>query len=274
MGYRIGEVSKLLGLPVETIRYYEKEQIITPKRLENSDYRTYETWDIFFLMECMRYRSFDISLKDISRILHSESLDFFVECIDQRQQKIEEKLHYYKMLERKISDYKRKLESLPHNVGCYWFVKTPEYRYFTYVQRSNGDNYGTIQDKPMFSEWLNYIPFVEFTHHVHFSDILDHTLDCDTWGMCVESADANLLHLPSGPDECIRPAGLCLCTVMDLGDYGNLTLRQFDPLATYIWEHDLIVTGEIIGKVLTRVHADQKMHRYIEYTVPVKKKQQ
>ncbi|MBP8865635.1 MAG: MerR family DNA-binding transcriptional regulator, partial [Acetobacterium sp.] len=31
MAYRIGEVSKLLGLPVETIRYYEKEQIIAPK---------------------------------------------------------------------------------------------------------------------------------------------------------------------------------------------------------------------------------------------------
>jgi transcriptional regulator, MerR family len=30
MAYRIGEVSKLLGLPVETIRYYEKEQIIAP----------------------------------------------------------------------------------------------------------------------------------------------------------------------------------------------------------------------------------------------------
>lgn len=103
MTYRIGEVSKLLGLPVETIRYYEKEQIIAPKRQENSDYRTYETWDIFFLMECMRYRSFDISLKDISKMLHNDSLDFFVERIGFKQQVIDEKLRYYQMLERKIS---------------------------------------------------------------------------------------------------------------------------------------------------------------------------
>jgi len=144
MTYRIGEVSKLLGLPVETIRYYEKEQIIAPKRQENSDYRTYETWDIFFLMECMRYRSFDISLKDISKMLHNDSLDFFVERIGFKQQVIDEKLRYYQMLERKISAYKDKLASLPYNVGCYWFVNTPEYRYFTYVRREDGDHYGEV----------------------------------------------------------------------------------------------------------------------------------
>ena len=128
MEYRIGEVSKLLGLPVETIRYYEKEQIITPKRQQNSDYRTYETWDIFFLMECMRYRSFDISLKDIAKMLHNESLDFFVERIGFKQQVIDEKLRYYQMLDRKNSAYKHKLASLLYNVRCYWFINTSEYR--------------------------------------------------------------------------------------------------------------------------------------------------
>lgn len=271
MEYRIGEVSKLLGLPVETIRYYEKEQIITPKRQENSDYRTYETWDIFFLMECMRYRSFDISLKDISKMLHNESLDFFVERIGFKQQVIDEKLRYYQMLDRKISAYKDKLASLPHNVGCYWFVNTPEYRYFTYVQREDGDYYGEVEEKPLFPHWLKQIPFVEFTHHITFADIADPRIDRDAWGLCVESADAALLNLPLNADVLIRPAGLCLCTVMDLGDYGNLTLRQFDPLVAYIRDHGIVPEGDIIGKILTRVHADGKMHRYIEYTIPIKK---
>lgn len=51
---------------------------------------------------------------------------------------------------------------------------------------------------------------------------------------------------------------------MDLGDNGNLTLRQFDPLAAYIRDHGIVPEGDIIGKILTRVHADGKMHRYIE----------
>ena len=104
-----------------------------------------------------------------------------------------------------------------------------------------------------------------------YSQGSDPRIDRDAWGLCVESADAALLNLPLNAEVQIRPASLCLCTVMDLGDYGNLTLRQFDPLVTYIRDHGIVPEGDIIGKILTRVHADGKMHRYIEYTIPVRK---
>ena len=39
---KIGQVAKLLDMPVETIRFYEKNQILSPERKENSTYREFE----------------------------------------------------------------------------------------------------------------------------------------------------------------------------------------------------------------------------------------
>ena len=62
MGYKIGEVSKLLDIPIETIRYYESKKIISLKRANDSNYREYETWDIYYLLECKKFRSYNLSM--------------------------------------------------------------------------------------------------------------------------------------------------------------------------------------------------------------------
>ena len=54
---KISDVAKMPGLPVETIRFYEKEGIVSPERNDNSGYREYSLWDVFKLVACMEYRS-------------------------------------------------------------------------------------------------------------------------------------------------------------------------------------------------------------------------
>lgn len=269
MGYRIGEVSKLLDLPVETIRFYEKMKIITPQRQPESTYRVYETWDIFYLMECMRYRSFGVSLKDIADILYEKPVSYFIDQISRRQHTIDEQLRYYTLLEKKIDDYKHRLEALPYNVGCYWFESRPEYRYFTYVSRNEGENYGRIEEEALFTRWLSEIPFVEYTHHVSLQDVMEGKVDRDRWGLSVTAEDADMLALPVDERVKVLPAGLYLCTVLDLGNYGTLDLKRFTPLIAYMEAHNIDPAGDIIGTVLTRVHEKGRLRRFIQYRIAV-----
>ena len=57
MEYKIGEVSKILNISKEMIRYYEKQGILKPSRKEDNNYRTYSVMDVFLLMEIIRYQS-------------------------------------------------------------------------------------------------------------------------------------------------------------------------------------------------------------------------
>lgn len=47
MEYTIGEVSELLNLSRDMIRYYEKQGAIHSKRNETNNYRTYDDMEVF-----------------------------------------------------------------------------------------------------------------------------------------------------------------------------------------------------------------------------------
>lgn len=65
---KINEVEKLLGIPMATIRFYEKEGLLVPQRNENS-YREYSEKDVQLLKKIIVFRKTGISVDAIKRIL-------------------------------------------------------------------------------------------------------------------------------------------------------------------------------------------------------------
>ena len=51
---KISDAAKLLGISTDTIRYYEKEGVITPKRTSKNNYRDLDNRDIISLLICIR----------------------------------------------------------------------------------------------------------------------------------------------------------------------------------------------------------------------------
>lgn len=65
MRYKIGDVSRVLGLTTAALHFYEKEGIIdTPK--EESGRRYYEEADLFRLISAKKYRSMGVTVRDIA----------------------------------------------------------------------------------------------------------------------------------------------------------------------------------------------------------------
>lgn len=273
MSLKIGDVSKLLNMSVETIRFYESQNIIKPSRKADSKYRFYETWDIFFLMECMKYRSFDISVKDISKILHAESLNFFLQKIDEKQKNINNEIRYNTLLYEKIEQYRASLETVELNQGNFWFKKVPEQLYFIYLS-SQGDKYEELwRANPLFSEWMNGLPFVEFGVHVTLEDLMNrNTVNREQWSLITEKKYADVLKLPLNESIRFVPSQLCLCTIINAGDKGDLSLKLFDPVMEYLQNSNYEICGDLIGKLLVRVHEGKRYCRYFEMQIPVNKK--
>lgn len=65
---KIKEVELLLDIPKATIRFYEKEGLLTPQRNNNS-YREYSNEDIEILKKIIILRKIGISVEDIRQIL-------------------------------------------------------------------------------------------------------------------------------------------------------------------------------------------------------------
>ena len=70
--YKIGDVSKILNISSEMIRYYEKCGFIKPDR-NNNKCRKYTLHDIFALTECLYYTSWKIKIADIKDSIYATS---------------------------------------------------------------------------------------------------------------------------------------------------------------------------------------------------------
>lgn len=272
MSLKIGDVSKLLNMTVETIRFYESENIIKPTRKLDSKYRLYETWDIFYLMECLKYRSFDISVRDISKILHTENLNFFLKKLDEKRRKVNDTIRYNTMLSEKIEKYQSRLETVEFNEGNFWFENIPEQNYLVYVE-SNGDQYDDIgNSNSLFSEWLKFLPFVEFGEHISLTDLQNRNeVNHNVWSLIIENKYLKLLNLPTNNFVVTLPTHLALCTIVNAGEKGELSYKLLDPALEYLKNNNFIMNGDITGRLLIRIHQGSKFCRYFEMQIPVKK---
>ncbi|MEK3882009.1 MerR family transcriptional regulator [Paenibacillus sp. PL2-23] len=89
--FKINEISKLYGIGPDSLRYYEKLGILTPKR-DTNGYRLYGLQDLYKLNIIRDLRSLDFSMGQIKEYLDNQSVDNTIERLREEQQAIKEQL--------------------------------------------------------------------------------------------------------------------------------------------------------------------------------------
>ncbi|OED42718.1 hypothetical protein AB833_05700 [Chromatiales bacterium (ex Bugula neritina AB1)] len=93
---KISEVSKFLGVPVSTIRYYEKKKII-PKPTMVGGNRSFSGHDIKIISFVRDAQSVGFSLKEIAQLVNNDS-----SVTDYAEQLVELATHHRKTLRLQI----------------------------------------------------------------------------------------------------------------------------------------------------------------------------
>lgn len=71
----IREVSKLAGVSVRTLQYYDKIGLLHPSKYSDTGYRLYEDTDLERLQQILLFRELEFPLKDIREIMESPDFD-------------------------------------------------------------------------------------------------------------------------------------------------------------------------------------------------------
>ena len=81
MGFTIKQAEGIIGIPADTLRYYDREGIISPKRHENG-YRYYDEADIMILkyIVVMKYARF--SLAEIKKMVEVFEYEQGADCAE------------------------------------------------------------------------------------------------------------------------------------------------------------------------------------------------
>ncbi|NMA17524.1 MAG: MerR family transcriptional regulator [Clostridiaceae bacterium] len=270
MALKIGEVSKLLNISIDSIRFYEDHEIITPKRDECSGYRLYEPWDIFFLMDCIKYRSFGLAVKDIAKMLHSESISYYVKKLNIREKEIMLDMERNTLLYDRIRKFKEDIETIHLNQGHFWFKKIPPQMYYVY-SISYGDDYSDLDiNDCILANWLDNLPFTEYGVHISVEDLTSQVNVMNRWSCIIEKRLFDILNIKKTNETKEVPEQLCLCTVINIGKKGQLSFDLFKPFLDYVETIPYEITGDLIGKLLVRLNQKGSFCRFVEAQLPVR----
>lgn len=114
MEYSIGEFSRLTNLGIHTLRYYEHENLITPKR-NSSNRRCYSDKDLAWTYFIKRLKDTGMPIKEIRRYaelrakgdltlnermemltVHRESLNEQIKVLQEHMAKLDDKIDFYR----------------------------------------------------------------------------------------------------------------------------------------------------------------------------------
>lgn len=105
----VNEVSRLTGVSVRTLQYYDRIGLLPPAARTEAGYRLYDEETLGILREILLYRELEFPLKDIARIMKSPSYD--------RSEALRQQAELLELRRQHIEDLIRMTREIQNNGG-------------------------------------------------------------------------------------------------------------------------------------------------------------
>lgn len=266
MKYKISDVSKILNIPIDTLRFYEKRGIINPNKDSKTAYRVFDDWDINYLLEYQRYRKMDYTLPEIRNIMYDLNYKEYLKLIKEKQELISRKAKYYQLLEIKNLNYIKLLENIDFDYHLSDFntkIFIPHRKNFEYKQSKELGG--------VFKYLMEYYALIDNAVVFRYKDIISNE-DNFEWGFGIEKNEANKLEIPYDNNLKIEEISInnCIRFIVNAGERWNFSKQLLNPVFEYMKQNKYYLNGNIYGRLLARIN-DTEYLRYIEFFVPFDK---
>lgn len=105
--YLVHEIAEYYGVTCDTIRYYDKLGIISPKKDKNNNYRYYNRSDIICFSYVFKLKNLGLQLDQVKTLLNNSSLEYVYNTLEGQEKLIEDKINNLHRLKSIINDYRR-----------------------------------------------------------------------------------------------------------------------------------------------------------------------
>lgn len=266
-GYKIGEVSRVFGIPNDTLRYYESRGLITPQRDEESGYRYYDVWDMNFLLDSLWYRSYGFALGDVVQMIHSDQLDEFEKRYRQREMEILRSIEEQRRILASLSAHRQKLSRIGSELGKFSIENSPEMIWQRQRDKSimeKGESASHIR------RWVELMPHVNHTFVMPETKPTVGEFKDYCWGFSMSPEQIGRYPVEMSVGTEYIPSFKSVRTVFYAGGEGTFmdcfNAQVIEPMK----EMGHMPTRPPVGNLLARVHDEKgEMIRYFEVWVPI-----
>ncbi len=256
----VGEISKVLGISTEMIRFYVREGIITPKQNEENNYWEYSSDDVMYLSDILFYRDLDLPLKDIKRIFDGLEVEKIGDIIEERKKDAIENIERYRNVLLKLEEWEEWYREELDLIGKYKIGEMPpELRKAGYLDE---DDHMALYLKSGLKinreDWI-HVSLSFYCNIFHDKNKMKRYLSVN------KTRETELSN--HGNDVIEESADRCIYTQVH---YSNDILSMINPLIDYAKNNGYELTGEIYGRENTNYFVNGKRLGLYRIYAPIK----
>lgn len=268
MKYKIGDVSRMLGISTDLLRYYEKKGIVHPQKDDRNSYRYYDSWDINFLIDCLWYKNFNFSMEEIAHIVSDSDFDALSSQIEEKEEELERALRRQKLLLERLRVHRLEMKRGKELLGKCDVVVSRDT--ICYMNRHNF----AYDDDPALTgltqTWLRYMPFVRRCFEIRLNDLPGKDGEGNfSWGMSLNPKYAKEFPVICQPPVKYLPPRRCVHSVFKSTGKDAFSPSHLQFLMDYAGENGLSVCDNAYGNLLFSVVEDGGQTGYFEVWIPI-----
>jgi len=137
--FLIGELAKLFNVSSDTLRHYDRIDLLKSAHDDHNRYRYYGIRSFFKLSRILFFKSLDISLEDIKEYMRNKNTNNLLTLLKKKEAEIDIKMNKLTNLKKKIQTKLELLESINKDLGMVKLKKIPK-RFGIFLDMSDVEN--------------------------------------------------------------------------------------------------------------------------------------
>lgn len=109
--YTSGQFARKANVTIRTIRFYDKQGILKPSRIDANGYRLYTDEDFGRLQKILSLKYLGFSLEEILSMTINDDAEDMVHSLEMQKELIRKRIHHLQMMEQTLEDTSRIVES-------------------------------------------------------------------------------------------------------------------------------------------------------------------
>ncbi|GIP36482.1 MerR family transcriptional regulator [Paenibacillus sp. J2TS4] len=264
--YRTSQLSEILGVTRDALRYYEEKGIVKPKQEEANNYRQYDFYDIYTLMVADFYKKRNLSMKEVKKLQVGSEIDELGTLLEKKAKELEETIRIKTYMLQKIKETKAFCEEVKKNLNQYSIRELPTYEVI-----------GEISDFNAFLEYPAILENMDLLKEDILSKIMrtftfDENGFLDSKMYIVEKPETK----HKEKNRCYLEYSKCIYTIVEDGRYQNgnddIKYKVFEPTLVWGKEQGLKPKGVAFANTRLITYLDNKERVFLELFIPVEEK--
>ncbi|WP_068784977.1 MerR family transcriptional regulator [Paenibacillus phocaensis] len=268
MKYYIGEFSSLLGITRDTLRLYEKHDIVKPVKDRRNSYRYFNDLDARDLLMSRWYRSLQIPLQDVAGLIRNASLGDILDKLESSKQELEEEIRKSTMLLHKLGELSREIQSLERRLYQCRVVNRPGL--YRLKQTDKNDLLNTKGLEGTINALMEVLPYSFYCFRIERDSIESEGDSLDfSWGLSISEDEVSQLGIELDEHLEYIPPSRCVSSVILSPQSEDFTKESLRFMLEYMAEQRYTISGAATGRLmLTENHIGTK-RSFLEIQIPI-----